>query len=359
MDAVPDTSSSSSPSTSSSSSSSSAAAAALNAPPPTCYRCGEAGHFARACPTVQCHHCGEKGHWAVKCPTAVCEHCGGRGHLGRACLNSPAAVHFRLSVTTRQELGIGKESAPHFEVRPEGDVQPEVFSPHLSLRKLEEELDKLLSTASESTVIRPNVHLFFETNEFRGLETTNENATEGSVSSSPSLQFGGRCPASEIFSKIRRVIDEKKIPIFVILTAEAPSSQKHDPLQLLFQSRLSWLVMARPYVDEATLCCEENFTATTGQGLVPMHQYRMKTSDQRWMKNRLVVKLGLEPNPAPRSFLRVRSSILPQMFQTQPEDTFMSLGPSFKLLKVLRLANGRGSVRDEMSSIVMAQTPMD
>ena len=38
----------------------------------------------------------------------------------------------------------------------------------------------------------------------------------------------------------------------------------------------------------------------------------MKTSDQRWMKNRLVVKLGLEPNPAPRSFLRVRSSILPQ-----------------------------------------------
>ena len=239
----------------------------------------------------------------------MCEHCGGKGHLSKNCFVSPAAVHFRLSLNTRKEIGFGKDSAPHFEIRPDGDAQPEVLSTHLSLRRLEEELDKILESSGES-LIKPNTHILLETHEFRGMAISrNDAGSEASASSSVSTysSYGEQCPGFSVLQKVKKVLD-KNLPIHVFLTAEAPSSQRHNPLQLLSQSRLSWLTLVRPFVEEATLCCQEDFLATTSKGIVPEREI-WGGSDKRWLRNRIIVKLGTTTNPS-FSF-RVKSSLLP------------------------------------------------
>ncbi|XP_012874105.1 PREDICTED: endogenous retrovirus group K member 113 Gag polyprotein-like isoform X1 [Dipodomys ordii] len=43
-------------------------------PPGPCFKCGQEGHWAKACPSPQpppgpCPRCGQKGHWGVDCPS--------------------------------------------------------------------------------------------------------------------------------------------------------------------------------------------------------------------------------------------------------------------------------------------------
>ena len=51
------------------------------APPGTCYKCGQQGHWTKTCPNFQkprgsCHKCHQEGYWAVDCPHVMHENRG-------------------------------------------------------------------------------------------------------------------------------------------------------------------------------------------------------------------------------------------------------------------------------------------
>ena len=60
--------------------------------PRTCFRCGQEGHEAKACPNKRCGRCFEVGHDQASCPNqVVCTLCGKEGHVMRACPTSYSA----------------------------------------------------------------------------------------------------------------------------------------------------------------------------------------------------------------------------------------------------------------------------
>ena len=72
--------------------------------PRTCFRCGQEGHEARACPNKRCGRCFEIGHDQSSCPNqVVCTLCGKEGHVMRACPTSYSA---------RASSGVGSAAAP-------------------------------------------------------------------------------------------------------------------------------------------------------------------------------------------------------------------------------------------------------
>ena len=72
--------------------------------PRTCFRCGQEGHEARACPNKRCSRCFELGHDQASCPNqVVCTLCGREGHVMRACPTSYSA---------RTSCGVGSAPVP-------------------------------------------------------------------------------------------------------------------------------------------------------------------------------------------------------------------------------------------------------